>query len=74
MKKLIITAIEPDKTGIVSEISSVISTHGGNVEESRMIRIGSEFAIIMLISVASDCLESLNLSLNSSLILYIFPY
>lgn len=65
MKNLIITASGSDRSGIVSEISGVITTHGGNVEESRMSRMGSEFAIIMLISISIDMEESLLVALQS---------
>ena len=62
---LIITAIGSDRPGIVSELSGIISTHGGNVEESRMSRLGSDFAIIMLVSVSTDWEESLEVALQS---------
>jgi len=62
---LIITAIGSDRTGIVSELSGIITTHGGNVEESRMSRLGSDFAIIMLVSVSTDWEESLEVALQS---------
>ena len=51
MNNLIISAIGSDRPGIVSEISGIITTHGGNVEESRMSRLGSDFAIIMLVNL-----------------------
>jgi len=62
---LIITAIGSDRPGIVSELSGIITTHGGNVEESRMSRLGSDFAIIMLVSVSTDWEESLEVALQS---------
>jgi len=65
MNSLIISAVGSDRTGIVSEISGVITSHGGNVEESRMSRLGSDFAIIMLVSVAPDWVESLEVALQS---------
>ena len=65
MNSLIISALGSDKPGIVSEISGVITSHGGNVEESRMSRMGSDFAIIMLVSVTQDWVESLELALQS---------
>ena len=65
MKNLIITAIGSDRPGIVSELSGIISTHGGNVEESRMTRLGSDFAIIMLVLVSTDWEESLEVALQS---------
>jgi|TARA_B100000809_G_scaffold253235_1_gene289009 glycine cleavage system transcriptional repressor len=65
LTNLIITAIGSDRPGIVSELSGIISTHGGNVEESRMSRLGSDFAIIMLVSVSTDWEESLEVALQS---------
>ncbi len=65
MNNLIITAIGSDRPGIVSELSGIITTHGGNVEESRMSRLGSDFAIIMLVSVSTDWEESLEVALQS---------
>ena len=65
MKNLIITAIGSDRPGIVSEISGVITNHGGNVEESRMSKMGSDFTIIMLVSVSPEWDESLNVALRS---------
>ena len=65
MKNLIISAIGSDRTGIVSEISGVITSIGGNVEESRMSCLGSDFAIIMLVSITPDLVESLEMALQS---------
>ena len=64
MTKLIISVIGSDRPGIVSELSGVITNNGGNIEESRMTRLGSDFVIIMLISVSSGCKASLVLALN----------
>jgi glycine cleavage system transcriptional repressor len=47
MNNLIISAVGSDRSGIVSEISGIITSHGGNVEESRMSRLGADFSIIM---------------------------
>ena len=65
MQSLIISALGSDRPGIVSEISGVITSHGGNVEESNMSRLGSDFTIIMLVSVAPDWVESLEVALQS---------
>ena len=65
MNNLIISAIGSDRPGIVSELSGVITSHGGNVEESRMSRLGSDFAIIMLVTVAPNWEESLEVALKS---------
>ena len=54
MKHIIIKGIGPDKPGIVSSISGIVTSNSGNIEESRMIRLGSEFSIIMMISIPEE--------------------
>ena len=65
MNSLIISAVGSDRPGIVSELSGIITNHGGNVEESRMSRMGSDFAIIILVTVSPDWAESLEVALQS---------
>tara|TARA_B100000945_G_C20418718_1_gene616572 strand:+ start:1558 stop:2073 length:516 start_codon:yes stop_codon:yes gene_type:complete len=56
---LLITAFGPDRPGIISELSNLISLHGGNVEESRMTNLGNEFAILLLAKIQNNQLNSL---------------
>ena len=65
MNNIIISAIGSDRSGIVLELSSIITNHGGNVEESRMTRLGTDFAIIMLVSIKKNGYESLEVALQS---------
>ena len=65
MNSLIISAVGSDRPGIVSEISGVITSHGGNIEKSRMTRLGSDFTIIMLVMVNSKWEESLIVALQA---------
>lgn len=48
---LVVTVVGPDKQGTVANITRVTSEHQVNIEESRMARLGGEFAVIMLISL-----------------------
>jgi len=51
MKELIvICAIGSDRTGLVYDVTRVILDGGGNVLESRMTALGSEFAMLLLVS------------------------
>ncbi len=51
MKELIvISAIGSDRTGLVFDVTRVILDCGGNMLESRMTALGSEFAMLMLVS------------------------
>ena len=65
MKHLIIKGIGPDRPGIVSNISKFVTSNNGNIEESRMIRLGSEFSIIMLIAIPDDSQDNLSNQLES---------
>tara|TARA_B100000029_G_scaffold198384_1_gene196473 strand:- start:43 stop:558 length:516 start_codon:yes stop_codon:yes gene_type:complete len=62
--KLIISANGPDRKGIVSEISSIINSHQGNIETSRMIRLINEFAVLILIDINENDIPKLNSSLD----------
>ena len=65
MNSLIISAVGSDRPGIVSEISGVITSHGGNIEKSRMIRLGADFTIIMLVTVDPKWEETLVVTLQT---------
>ena len=65
MNNLIISAVGSDRSGIISEISGIITSHGGNIEKSRMTRWGSDFTIIMLVMVDSKWKESLVVALQA---------
>jgi glycine cleavage system transcriptional repressor len=41
-------AVGPDKPGIVSEVSKLLYEKGGNLEDSSMMRLGSEFGILLI--------------------------
>ena len=47
---LVLTAVGPDRPGLVNEISSLVLSAGANLEDSRMAILGGEFALLMLIS------------------------
>ncbi|MAV63948.1 MAG: hypothetical protein CMG00_02030 [Candidatus Marinimicrobia bacterium] len=53
MKNLIITAIGTDKPGLVKNITSIIINNNGNVNNSKMIKIREQFAVILECSISS---------------------
>ena len=63
-KRLVLTITGNDRVGIVDEVTKVVLTQNGNVEASRMSRLGGEFAMLMLISVDADRLDRLQEGLN----------
>ena len=54
MNSVILKLIGPDKPGIISDISGIVTDNGANIEESRMIRLGSEFCIMILITIPKN--------------------
>ena len=49
-KQIVVTVIGPDRAGLVRDLSKIVTDAAGNILESRMIALGSEFAVLMLIS------------------------
>lgn len=56
---LVMTVISPDRTGLVESIARAVAAHGGNWLESRLCRLGGEFAGILRIEVPAEQKQSL---------------
>ena len=56
---LVITFTGPDRPGIVSTLSQVVASHGGNWERSRMARLAGRFAGILQVTVDGQHAEPL---------------
>jgi glycine cleavage system transcriptional repressor len=59
MHHLILTAIGPDRPGLVDQISEYVFARAGNIEDSRMVNLRGRFAVMMLIGGESNALEKL---------------
>jgi glycine cleavage system transcriptional repressor len=51
---IVLTLTGPDRVGLVEDVTKVLLDLGGNVETSRMARLGGEFAMLMLVSVSPE--------------------
>ena len=51
---LVMTIIGPDSTGLVESVARAVAEHGGNWLESRMCRLGGEFAGILRIEIPAE--------------------
>lgn len=51
---LVMTVIGPDRPGLVETVASVVAAHGGNWLDSRMSRLGGQFAGILRVQVPSE--------------------
>jgi glycine cleavage system transcriptional repressor len=54
LKNIVLTLTGRDKIGIVGSVTSVIVKRNGNVESSRMTRLGGEFAMLMLVTLPNN--------------------
>ena len=63
MNRIIITAIGQDKPGLVNKITSIINKNNGNVDNSKMIKIENQFAMIIDFS-SLDNIDNLESDLN----------
>lgn len=48
--KYVLTAVGPDRPGIVANLSGFLTNEGFNLEDSRMATLGGEFALILLLA------------------------
>ena len=53
-KNIVFTLTGSDRIGIVEEVTGLLLEHGGNVETSRMVRLGGEFAMLALVSLPAE--------------------
>jgi glycine cleavage system transcriptional repressor len=62
---LVITAVGPDRVGLVEQIAKFLVKEGCNIEDSKMAVFCGEFTIILLVSGAADGLERISKSLDA---------
>ena len=61
---LILTVIGDDRPGLVEELATAISTHGGNWLESSMAQLSGKFAGIVEVAVPADRIPELRIALT----------
>lgn len=61
---LLLTAVGADRTGLVDSLAQKIHAAGGNWEESRLARLGGQFAGIVLVSIDDGRADALAASLR----------
>ncbi len=56
---LVITALGADRPGVVNDLSETILETGCSIDDSRMMVLGGEFAIILMVSGNAEAIEKL---------------
>jgi len=62
-KQLVLTASGRDQVGIVDEMTELLLKWEGNVESSRMVRLGGDFAMLMFVTAPEEKIEGLRAAL-----------
>ena len=60
----ILTALGTDRPGLVDEVSQFIFEHGGNIEDSRMVNLRGQFAIMLLLGGEETAIGKIRGDLN----------
>ena len=63
-KTFVLTLTGHDRIGFVEEVTRLVFQRGGNVETSRMARLGGEFAMLMLVSMPAEHFSQLEKDLE----------
>ncbi len=66
-EQLVISAMGPDRPGLVNELSTAILAEGASIDDSRMMILGGEFAIILMVSGEEPRIEKLQVAIQTVL-------
>jgi glycine cleavage system transcriptional repressor len=66
MAQLIVSALGPDRPGIVGEVTSRIHQAGGNLLDSRMVNLRGEFALMVLLECSDETARKLTAELPAA--------
>lgn len=64
-QELVLTAVGPDRPGLVSDVTGVLLAAGANVADSRMVNLRGQFALLVLVEGAEAVLARVRASLES---------
>ncbi|MFP6563466.1 MAG: ACT domain-containing protein [Myxococcota bacterium] len=64
MKSWVITAVGPDRPGLVGRLTAPLQESDSNLADSRMINLRGQFAVLLLAEVPDECEVSLRKALE----------
>lgn len=56
---LVVTALGPDRPGLVNRLAAFVGRAGCNIEDARMAKLGGEFAVLVFVTGSTDALSNL---------------
>jgi glycine cleavage system transcriptional repressor len=66
MKELVITAVGPDRPGIIGKLTAPLYEAGANVADSRMVNLRGQFALLLLAEVEESAVGTLEAALRAT--------
>jgi glycine cleavage system transcriptional repressor len=60
----VLTAVGADRPGLVDEVARYIAQRGGNLEDSRMVNLHGQFAMMMLVGGTPEVIRELGADLH----------
>jgi glycine cleavage system transcriptional repressor len=63
-RRIVLTSLGSDRPGLVDEVTSFILERGGNLEDSRMVNLHGQFAMMMLVAGDQGVVDRLNEGLD----------
>jgi len=63
--RLVLTLIGKDRPGLVDALAATVADHGGNWVESRMCRLGGEFAGVLRVEIPREAVGELTAALGA---------
>lgn len=65
-QQLVITAVGPDRKGLVGEFTGHVHKAGANLADSRMVNLRGHFALLVLVEGSAEALEQARASLREA--------
>ena len=59
MKELVVSAVGPDRPGIVNQLAETLEAFDANIADSRMVNFRGQFAVVMLVEVSESQINEL---------------
>ena len=63
-RRIVLTSLGADRPGLVDEVTRFILERGGNLEDSRMVNLHGQFAMMMLVAGDQGVVDRLNEGLD----------
>ena len=64
--EIVVTAVGPDRPGIVSELTGHVKEAGANLADTRMVNLRGQFALVTMVEGSADVLEDVKKRLAES--------